>query len=893
MPRLRPTAILWCVTLTPLAAQYYVASTAAGSGQLAPSAGGPALAARLVSARSVATAANGDVFFSDAYFNQVYRISTAGQVTLVAGAGRQGFSGDGGPAVAALLDNPLALTVDGAGNLLIADQGNGRIRRVTSAGVISTLASPGGIANLALNAAGVVHFTQSGGHTVRRLNADGTSTVIAGSTAGFSGDGGPASSATLNAPLGLRFDGEGNLYVADSQNHRIRRITPAGVISTVAGTGTAGLSGDGNLATAATLSLPADVATDAAGNVYIADASNGRVRVVNRQGVISTIAGGGASFADGPALQASLPGLSSMAFDAGGGLIVTVPAAKVIRRVFQQSISTVAGVTPPPSSGIAGPATAAVLLNPFATAADAAGNLYISDDVDHRVLRVTPAGELTGFAGNGFFGNAGNGGPATAAETGAPRGLAFDPAGNLLMTSGSGTALRRITPAGAITLVAGAGSGFAGDGGPASSARFLNPIGVAVDAAGNIFIADTGNHRIRRIDAATNVATTFAGTGTAGFAGDGGPADGAQFNAPRFLAFDRTGNLYVSDVANHRVRRIGTNRVITTVAGTDTAGFSGDGGPATAARLSSPTGIATDTDGNLYIATANRVRKVDAATQIITTIAGTGVAGFSGDGALATNATFDSISGLAVNNSGAVFAVDTRNYRIRRLSPVRIVPEGVANAASLRAGSVAPGLIVTIFGFDLGPAGGLGLRLDENGRVATELGGLRVFFDGIPAPILFASPNQVNVVAPYALAGPTTRIQAVYQNRPTNTISVPVVAASPGLFAITNQDGALNGASAPAAAGSILILYGTGEGQTAPAGVDGSVANSVFPKPVLDVGVTIGGRAAEILYAGAAPGFVAGVLQINVRVPAGLAGSQPLQVRVGEAVSPASTIAVR
>lgn len=893
MPKLPLTLILCCLTFTPLGAQYYVASTAAGSGQLAPSAGGAALAARLVSARSVATAPNGDIFFSDSYFNQVYRISTAGQVTLVAGVGRQGFAGDAGPATAALLDNPSALAVDGAGNLLIADQGNGRIRRVTSAGLISTLANPGAVASLALNAAGVVHFTLAGAHTVRRLNADGTSAVIAGSTAGFSGDGGPATSATLNAPLGLRFDGEGNLYVADSQNQRVRRITPAGVISTVAGTGTAGFSGDANLATAATLALPADVATDAAGNVYIADTSNGRVRVVNRQGVISTIAGGGASFADGPALQATLPGLSSLAFDASGGLIVAVPAARVIRRVFQQSINTLAGVTPPPSSAIAGPATAATLLNPFATAIDAAGNLYISDDTDHRILRVTPSGDLTGFAGNGFFGNAGNGGPAATADVGAPRGLAFDPAGNLVFTSGAGSTVRRITPGGTVTMVAGGGAGFAGDGGPASSARFLNLIGVAVDAAGNIFLADTGNHRIRRIDAATNVVTTFAGTGTAGFAGDGGPADAAQLNAPRFLAFDRAGNLYVADVVNHRIRRIGTNRVITTVAGTDAAGFSGDGGPATAARLNTPTGIAIDADGNLYIAMANRVRKVDAATQIITTIAGTGAAGFSGDGGLATNAAFDTLSGLAVDNAGAVFAVDVRNYRVRKLTPARIVPEGVTNAASLRAGPVAPGLIVSIFGFDLGPAGGQGLRLDESGRVATELAGLRVFFDGIPAPILYASPNQVNVVAPYALAGPTTRIQVVYQNRPTNTISVPVVAASPGLFAITNQDGALNGASAPAAAGSILILYGTGEGQTAPAGVDGSVANSVFPKPVLDVGVTIGGRAAEVLYAGAAPGFVAGVLQINVRVPAGLTGSQPLVVRVGETASPASTIAVR
>lgn len=891
MLRLLRTFVSYCLTLAPLAAQYYVASTAAGSGPLSPGSTGTALTTRPVLARFVATAANGDFFYSDAWFHQVYRVSAAGQVTLVAGTGRRGFSGDGGPATAALLDNPSALAVDGAGDLLIADQGNGRIRRVTPAGLISTAANPGAVASLAVNAAGAVHFTITGAHTVLRLNADGSSAVIAGSNAGFSGDGGPASSASLNLPLGLRFDGDGNLYVADSQNNRIRRITPAGIISTVAGTGAAGGSGDGGLATAATLARPQDVAVDAAGNLYVADTQNRRIRVVNRQGVISTIAGGGASLADGPALQASLPGVTSLAVDTRGGLIAAVSNARVIRRVLQQNINTVVGVGP--GFRLAGAATAVPLAAPSAMVFDGAGNLYIADTVDHRVLRVTPAGELSGFAGNGTLGSAGDGGPATAAELLTPTGLAFDRAGNLLVTGGNGAAVRRIAASGTITPLTAAGTGFAGDGGPASAALFSNPSGIAVDESGNVFIADTGNHRIRRIDAATNIVTTFAGTGTAGFAGDGGPADSAQLNGPRFLAFDRAGSLYISDTNNQRLRRIGANGVITTVVGTGVAGFSGDGGPASAAQLAIPQGIAFDADGNLFIATASRVRKVDAATQVITTIAGSGDFGFSGDGALATNASFAVIFGLAIDTTGAVLAADQSNYRVRKLSPARIVPEGVTNAASLRAGPVAPGLIVSIFGFDLGPAGGLGLRLDQDGRVATELGGLRVLFDGIPAPILYASPNQVNVVAPYALTGPATRIQAVYQNRPTNTISVPVVAASPGLFAITNQDGALNGASAAAAAGSILILYGTGEGQTSPAGVDGSVANSVFPKPVLDVGVTIGGRTAELLYAGAAPGFVAGVLQLNVRVPAGLTGSQPLVVRVGEAVSPASTVAVR
>jgi uncharacterized protein (TIGR03437 family) len=214
------------------------------------------------------------------------------------------------------------------------------------------------------------------------------------------------------------------------------------------------------------------------------------------------------------------------------------------------------------------------------------------------------------------------------------------------------------------------------------------------------------------------------------------------------------------------------------------------------------------------------------------------------------------------------------------------VPEGVANGATLRAGAVAPGQIVSIFGFDLGPAAPLGLRVTTEGRVATELGGTQVFFDDIPAPLLFTSTGQVNAIVPYAVRGPSTRLRVVYDNRPTNTITLSVTAASPGIFAITNQDASVNAASSPAAPGSVLILYGTGEGQTTPEGVDGSVAASVFPRPQLPVTVTIGGREATILYAGAAPGFVAGVLQVNVQIPAGVTGTAPLQLRIGDAAMP-------
>ncbi len=413
----------------------------------------------------------------------------------------------------------------------------------------------------------------------------------------------------------------------------------------------------------------------------------------------------------------------------------------------------------------------------------------------------------------------------------------------------------------------------------------LGPVGVATDAAGNLFIADSNNHRIRRIDAVTQIISTFAGTGIPGFSGDDGPAGQSQLNTPRYLAFDPAGNLHINDNGNHRIRRISAGGIISTVAGTGATGANGDGGPATSANIGAPSGIAFDKQANLYIATSNRIRKVDAATRNITTIAGNGQAGFSGEGILATNAALDGPQGLAVDSDSSIYFVDNRNFLVRKLTPSRIVAEGVTNGATLNVGPVAPGEIISIFGFDLGPPSGAGLELDSSGKVSTQLAGTQVLFDGVAAPLLFVRADQINVVVPYAVTT-STRLQVIYQGRPTNTVTLPVVASSPGLFAVTNQDGSVNSASNPATPASVLILYGTGEGQTAPSGVDGSVANSIFPKPLLDVAVQIGGRSATVLYAGAAPGFVAGVFQINVAIPAGLSGSLPLLVKIGDATTP-------
>jgi uncharacterized protein (TIGR03437 family) len=872
-----------------VSAQYYVASTIAGNGQLPPPASGSvALNTRLVSPRNVATSASGKTYFSDAYYNQIYELTAAGAIEVVAGAGRQGFSGDNGPATAALLDSPGAMVFDSGGNLLFADTGNGRIRRITTDGVISTFASIGGVSGLAFDAAGNLYFSVAGQHTVRRLTPTGTNTIFAGTgTAGFSGDGGAATSAALNGPQGLRFDSDGNLYIADRSNHRIRRVTPGGVISTVIGDGVARLAGDNGPATSASITLPADIAIDATNTLYVSDTSSGRIRVVNRQGNITALAGGGRSFTDGGAGEAFLVSPVSMAFDSRGGLVIAVAGVRQIRRIVQTTITSLAGIVPGGSGQEGVPATNVFLLDPTHVAVDARGNVLVSDVIDNRVRIISPAGQLSTHAGNGIFGVDVGAGGALAAQVGSPRGLAFDSSGNLFIASGAGATIRRMTPAGIISNIAGGSGGFSGDNGPALNARLLGVAGVATDSAGNIYVADTGNNRIRRIAAGSQTITTIAGGATPGFSGDGGQAASALLAGPRDVAVDRANNIYIADTDNSRIRRIDTNGVITTVAGNGSSAYSGDGGAATAAAIGFPVGLAVDEAGNLYFPTGNAVRKVTASTQQISTIAGASAQGYSGDGALATNARFDFPFGVTVDAAGAVYVADARNFRVRKLTPARIVAEGVTNGATFRAGAVAPGEIISIFGFDLGPTAAQGLALGADGRVTTTLGGTQVTFDGVAAPLLLVSPGQVNAIVPYSVAGKeSTRVQVTYQNRPTNTITLPVTATSPGVFAITNQDGSVNSAANPAAAGSVLILYGTGEGQTVPAGVDGAVATAVFPKPVQDVTVQIGSRAATVLYAGAAPGFVSGVLQLNVQIPAGVTGTIPISVKIGDAATP-------
>ncbi|HLE39501.1 MAG TPA: NHL repeat-containing protein, partial [Acidimicrobiia bacterium] len=357
------------------------------------------------------------------------------------------------------------------------------------------------------------------------------------------------------------------------------------------------------------------------------------------------------------------------------GVLVLVAAVVLGGTAFAAAgdISTIAGTGTFGFSGDGAAAVGAQLYYPSGVAVDGDGNVFIADTSNHRVRRIDAVtGLISTFAGTGVGGFSGDGAAATSAKLYNPTGVAVDGGGNVFIADFFNHRVRRVDAGtGLISTIAGIGTaGFSGDGAAATDAKLNSPYGVAVDGAGNVFIADTSNHRVRRVDVGTGLISTIAGTGTFGFSGDGAAATSAKLNSPFGVAVDGVGNVFIADSSNHRVRRVdvGTG-LISTFAGTGTFGFSGDGAAATSAQLYYPYGVGVDGAGNVYIADSSnrRVRRVDVGTGFIDTFAGTGTAGFSGDGAAATSAQLSGPSGVAVDGAGNVFIADRYNQRIRKI----------------------------------------------------------------------------------------------------------------------------------------------------------------------------------------------------------------------------------
>jgi uncharacterized protein (TIGR03437 family) len=591
-----------------------------------------------------------------------------------------------------------------------------------------------------------------------------------------------------------------------------------------------------------------------------------------------------------------------MVFDSKGTLYIADGC--YVRKVTNGYISTVAGNGYASSIGDGLPATLAQLKNPSGISLDPAGNLLIADTGTGRIRRVDSNGAISTMAGNGQAGYAGDGQPAPLAELYAPGAVAADSAGNLYIADTKSNRVRKVLPSGYILTAAGNGiAALSAENTFAPLAPMNQPHGIAVDSTGAVYIVDSGNHRIVRITAAGTL-VTVAGNGSPGWAGDGGRAAFAQLNSPAAIAFDPRGNLYIADTFNHIIRKVNSTGAITTVAGSGAAGFAGDGGPATSANLNFPAGVAVDAAGQIYIADTwnHRIRMVDSAG-VIHTIAGSDTPGYKGDGGFALAAQLDFPSGAAVDPSGTVYFSDSFNNRVRKLMPqsvalppAAVIDAAVVNTASLQPGPVAPGEMATIVAAGIGPEIGVGSHVDATGTVETSLGDIQVFFDGAPAPLFYVQSGQINLQVPYAVSG-STQMEVFYKGASRIRMVLPVAESAPGIFAaaIANQDGTLNSPANPAPRESIITLYATGEGATSPDGVTGRVAPPPYAQPLRPVDLKIGGNSCELLYAGSAPGLV-GQMQIDARVPGGFVptGILPVVLTVGSNSSQAGvTVAVK
>jgi sugar lactone lactonase YvrE len=671
--------------------------------------GAPAVVASIASPEQVAVDTAGNVFIADAGNHRIRRIdAVSGLITTFAGNGRPGFTGDGGPAIAASFNSPAGIAFDNSGNLFIADTGNSRIRKVnpgnrrieTIAGGVIGFSGDNGPATAArLNAprglvtdsSGNLYIADSTNHRIRKIGRSGIITTIAGDgTPRFNGDNLPALNTSLNSPRGVTLTGSGELLIADTFNHRIRKVDFSGIMRTVAGNGIPGFSGDRQSGVSAQLNFPGGVAVDASGTLFIADTGNNRIRRVDISGEISTIAGNGVFgfYGDGAAaLYSVLANPRSIAVTGSGTLLVADAGNNSIRKIADEEdpvptifrrripiITTIAGTGQRSFQDQSGLAAAANLRTPSGVAVDTAGNLYIADSGNHRVLKADAIGHvITIVAGIGESGFSGDGGPAAGAALSFPAGLAIDAAGNLYIADNRNHRVRRVDTHGIITTVAGNGlAGFSGDGGAAISSSLAFPLTVTADARGTLLIADTGNHRVRRVDALTGIITTVAGNGDAGFSGDGGPATTASLNSPRDVAADSNGHIYIADSSNDRIRKIDfRSGIITTLAGNGIRGFNGDGGPASAASLGFPVAIEVNQAGEVFIADIlnRRIRKVDAQTGRITTLAGNGLEGLSGDGGPAIDAVLSGPAALIIDSAGNPVFIDGERVRALLLTP--------------------------------------------------------------------------------------------------------------------------------------------------------------------------------------------------------------------------------
>ena len=650
----------------------------------------------------------GNVYIAMREHNIISRIDTKGMMTRYAGSGESGFSGDGGPAIKANFKTPAGLAFDPEGNLYIADRENHRVRKIDTSGNISTFAGigkagfsgDGGPAvraklnlpsGLATDKKGNLFISDRSNDRIRVVDKKGVIRTYAGSgVAGFQGDAGPALKAQLDKPFGIALDEAENLYIADRNNNRVRKVSPEGIITTVAGDGGFFFMGDNGPAYRASVAAPTGVAVDKKGNLYIADRNNNRIRLVDKLGMIRTVAGTGQQDYNGDSETARETNLYlpfGLTVDSNDNLLIIDRSHYRIRRIDPKSgkVETVAGNGLKLFAGDGGPATGATLSFPHGMFLDKDDNLIFSDKGHYRIRKITPKGIISTIGGNGRRGNVGNNIPALEANVYNVTTIIQNPAGDAFMSSPSGfvSIIRRLDAKGIIhdyidtaspryreAISKSKHKGLVQTGAVATITQFSD---IVFDPKGNLFISDRLNHQIRKIDLNGNI-STIAGVGDSDYYGDGGPALEAAFRDPNALASDKQGNIYIAEAANNRIRKIDTKGIVTTVAGNGEHADSGDGGPALQAAIRSMDDIAISPEGELHILGTNthKVRKITLDGKIVT-VAGKGYAGFFGDDGPATKAMLKNPAAISFDSKGNLYIADMGNNRIRKVDKKGII----------------------------------------------------------------------------------------------------------------------------------------------------------------------------------------------------------------------------
>ena len=695
--------VLLSLALAPLSpwavADHHHAGRLAGPG----SADGTGAGARFANPWGVAADTAGNLYVADTANHTIRKITAGGVVSTLAGLAGVSGTNDGAGS-AARFNQPQGLAVDTNGNVYVADTGNSTIRKITPAGVVSTLAGSAGNSGsangtgasaqfyepegIAVNGAGtLIYVADTWNHTIRQVTAAGVVTTFAGSAGSFGSANGTGAGAQFYQPEGLAVDGAGNVYVGDTGNQMIRLISSAGVVTTLAGS--AGNYGSANgTGTNAAFWNPQGVALDSATNLYVADSFNNTIRLVTPAGVVSTLAGTAGSFgsADGTGAAARFWQPQGVAVDTNGNVYVADSANGTIRLIGSGGVvSTWAGSA---STGSAdGGGGSARFYWPSGAAVDSSGTNYVADTGNGTIRKVTAGGVVSTLAGAaGSFGT--NDGAGSSARFYGPQAIAADSSYNLYVADTANHTIRKITSSGVVSTLAGSPGTNGLTDGTGGNARFNAPHGVAVDSSGNVYVADTGNHTIRKVTSA-GVVTTLAGL--AGYYGDldgSSPGYGtnyytntARFYGPSGVAVDTAGNVYVADTRNHTIRKVTSAGVVSTLAGLAGSYGSADGTNGNA-RFCLPQSITVDLSGNLYVLDAGNqtVRMVapSGANWVVTTLAGQADVAGSADGA-GTNAQFCYPGGLGMNNSGSFGVADWGNNTIR---------------AGVSSSNAAPGIVI-------------------------------------------------------------------------------------------------------------------------------------------------------------------------------------------------------